>query len=141
MASVPDSRLAKSLGALLLVFGAAIAIVPQYTKCRDAMAVCHTTARWEIVAGGAIVALAVAVIFTRRRLRLAAAVAAAGVSALSIALPTSLTGLCTDPMMRCQMYLKPTSILLGVGALVVSVLVVGLAAAAERQTSGVQREA
>lgn len=141
MASHPDSRLIKVLGGGLFALGAAIAVVPQFTQCDGAMAMCLSTAKWEIAVGAAVMALAVLVIVARQRVRQAAAVGAGALAMLSIALPTAITGLCADPMMRCQMYLRPSIIVLGVITLALSVGVLGVAAFARRPAGESDRPA
>ncbi len=139
MAVPSHSRLVTALGGVLLALGAAVAIVPRFTECSSPTAMCRSTARWEIVVGAAIAVLAVLVIVTPRRVRQAAALGAAALAVLSILLPTSITGVCSDPMMHCRKYLEPTSILLGVVALVVSLVVFGLVTLSGKRPAGPER--
>jgi hypothetical protein len=136
------SRLFTITGAVLFVIGAAVAIVPYFAKCNEPMAACVTTAKWEIVVGAGIAVLAVLVIAaTRSWVRLIAAGGATALAALSIALPTAITGLCSDPMMRCQVYFRPSSIILGVVGLIVGAGILGITVARQRSSEESARRA
>ena len=116
----------KTMGILMIVLALAIAIVPLFTDCLangrslktvDGKSVpmkCHWTAIAEI---GMAVPLALVGVFnltskrkeTFRNLNLLSAV----LGVFVILFPTVLIGVCANPMMSCNMIMRPTLILAG----------------------------
>ncbi|GAB4287522.1 MAG: hypothetical protein Kow0067_12570 [Coriobacteriia bacterium] len=101
-------------GALVAV-GVAVAVVPQVTKCATHMAGCAGTAQAEIIVGVGIALSGLVILLAATPVvRIIAASVAEVFSFVAIALPLFITGTCGMEMMRCNVLLRPSTIVLGV---------------------------
>jgi hypothetical protein len=123
----------KSLSVLMLVFALGLAIVPVFTDClsqgrsltlqngNTVPMKCHWTGIAEI---GVAVTLGVAGIlsFRSRRPETSRSLGLMGMASgvLAILFPTVLIGVCANPMMTCNMIMRPALILLGTLAIAAS---------------------
>jgi hypothetical protein len=126
----------KPLSILLIAFALVIAIVPLFTDCQSqgrALTLengklvpmkCHWTAIAEI---GVAVPLLLSGVFNlrSRRKETTRYLAVMGIAsgALAILFPTYLIGVCADPMMLCNMIMRPTLITAGLLAVVASAVI------------------
>jgi hypothetical protein len=128
----------KVAGAVIVILALAIGIVPQFTDCHAQGKViqlangmttemkCFWTAMGAIalavplgVSGGLLA-------FSKRReTRRMVAILGAILGALVILLPTVLMGVCANPMMLCNMVMRPTLILGGSLASLTNLIVLG----------------
>ena len=125
----------KVMGGLIIVLALVIGIVPQFTDCLSqgrslttttGMSVpmkCHWTAIAEI---GTAIPLGLIGLFNftskRKETYLTLNMLGAALGALVISYPTFLIGVCANPMMLCNMVMKPTLVLSGalaIGACIV----------------------
>jgi Domain of unknown function (DUF4418) len=114
-------------GAALLAAGATLAVIPHFQTCAEAGAPCIVTARWEIPVGAAMAIAGLVIVASSSHLvQRLSAIAAGALAGLAIALPTSITGLCVEPGMRCHVLLEPTVILLSAVAGMLSLAILGL---------------
>lgn len=126
----------KLFGIALVVVALAVALIPQFTDCQSqgkAIALasgktvpmkCHWTARGEIALAVPTLAVGAMMVASRRKettryLALTGAV----LGIFVMALPTKLIGVCSSAML-CNTVMKPS--LLGLGAVVTAIGVVGL---------------
>jgi hypothetical protein len=132
--------MSKVLGVLMIVVALTVAIVPVYTDCqsqgrqltlqdgRNVPMKCHWTGIAEI---GAALPLALAGVFAlgsrRKDSTRFAAIVGAGSSALAIAFPVSLIGVCANPTMVCNLVMRPTLVGAGIVGIVASMALFVLA--------------
>lgn len=117
----------KTMGVLLIVLALVIAIVPLFTDClangktlttadgRSVPMKCHWTAIAEIGMAVPLALIGVFNITSKRKetfstLNLISTI----LGAFVILFPTVLIGVCANPMMSCNMIMKPTLILSGI---------------------------
>src|SRR5512138_1973572 len=128
----------KTIGILMIVLALVIAIVPLFTDClangrslttadgRSVPMKCHWTAIAEI---GTAVPLALIGVFNltskRKETFQALNLVSAVLGAFVILFPTVLIGVCANPMMSCNLIMRPTLILSGM--LVIGASLVALA--------------
>lgn len=136
----------KIAGALSILLALALAIVPQFSDCasqgraltladgRQIPMKCHWTARAEIAVAAPLAMTGALLLVSRRResVRLLSGIGAvAGVAA--ILLPTALIGVCGNPDMICNSFMRPFLIL--TGSLVVVMHAVTVALTLRREAS------
>ncbi len=127
----------KVLGIVVLVLALVVGILPQFTDCQSqgkALALangkttsmkCHWTARAELALAAPLLAVGALTATSRRREnRRNLGIMGAVLGIVAIALPTSLIGVCTNPMMMCDSLMKPS--LLASGSLITVASIVGL---------------
>jgi len=122
-----------------------IGIVPQFTDCLSQGRVmtlqngmtapmkCHWSAIAEIGVAIPLGLVGLANLVSRRK-ETSAGLGVVGVAlgALAVAFPTVLIGVCADPMMICNMVMKPTLILSGIVTMAASLGLVVMALRAQR---------
>lgn len=128
----------KTMGILMIVLALVIAIVPLFTDClsqgktlktadgRSVPMKCHWTAIAEIGVAAPLALIGIFNLTSKRKetfqtLNLVGAV----LGAFVILFPTVLIGVCANPMMSCNMIMRPTLILSGM--LVIGASLVALA--------------
>jgi len=92
-----------------------IGIVPQVTECPSQVMKCHWTAMAEIGVAVPLALLGILAAANRRKGTLGAlSILGLALGALAILFPTALIGVCANPMMLCNMVMKPSLILAGI---------------------------
>ncbi len=128
----------KVLGGLIIVMALVVGIVPIFTDCqsqgrslttdtgKSVPMKCHWTGIAEIGVALPMVLVGMLTVASKRKETLRS-LAAFGVTlgSLAVLFPTALIGVCASNMMICNMIMKPTLILGGAVAIVLS-LIVGL---------------
>jgi hypothetical protein len=123
----------KVLGVSLIVMALVIGIVPLFTDCQSqgkAMVLqngmtapmkCYWTAIAEIGIAIPLGLVGLANLLSRRK-ESSAGMGVVGLSlgALAVAFPTALIGVCANPMMLCNMVMRPTLMLSGIIAMAAS---------------------
>jgi hypothetical protein len=123
----------KGLGVAMVLLALALAIAPVFTDCeshgkmlttadgRSVSMKCHWAGIAEAVAAVPLAIAGIAAMRSRRRetLRLAGIVGV-GSAAMALLVPTILIGTCANPMMVCNILMKPTLLATGTLALVAS---------------------
>jgi hypothetical protein len=125
----------KVIGIVLIVLALVAAIVPQFTDCQSqgkeltlangkvvAMK-CHWTAEAALAPGAPLILVGGLLFFSKKKeTRTALAILGIALGALLILLPTVLIGVCAMPEMICNAVMRPTLILTGTLAIVVSII-------------------
>jgi len=130
----------KLLGAIVLVLGLVIGILPQFTDCQSQGRMitlengktlsmkCHWTARSEIAMAAPLVAMGLVTTVVRRKdTRMILGFLGLILGAFVISLPTWLVGVCASPDMVCNAVMKPALILSGIVVSAASLGVMGIA--------------
>ena len=124
----------KVLGVIMIVCALALAIAPVFTDCqsqgkmlttadgRSVSMKCHWAGVAEIAAAIPLLIAGVYALLGRRRetTRFAAIVGAAS-GTMAILLPTLLIGVCANPMMVCNMLMRPILLASGIVAIAASI--------------------
>jgi hypothetical protein len=129
----------KIAGAIILILALVIGIVPQLTDCHSQGKVmtimngstvemkCFWTAMAAIATAVPLGILGGLLAFSKRKeTRRMLAVLGATFGAAAIFIPTALIGVCANPMMLCNMVLKPTLILSGSLVALTSLIVLAI---------------
>jgi hypothetical protein len=137
----------KAAAAIIIILALVIGIVPQFTDCHsqgkvmtmaNGMTVemkCFWTAMASIVLAGALGILGVLLGLSKRKeTRQMLSVLGVGLGTGVILIPTALIGVCANPMMMCNMVLKPTLILSGSLAILTSLFVFGISQSRGEET-------
>jgi hypothetical protein len=130
----------KFLGVMMVVLALALAIAPVFTDCqshgkllttadgRSVAMKCHWAGIAEIAAAVPLGMAGVAALTARRRetLRFAGLVGV-GAAGMALLIPTLLIGTCANPMMACNLLMKPTLLAAGILAIASSAALVVIA--------------
>ncbi|MBO4456382.1 MAG: DUF4418 family protein [Butyrivibrio sp.] len=110
---------------IFVVLGVLILLAPTviFPVCPADMKMhCQYTKQAEIGIGILIAVLGILTVFFSEKIRAGISIAIAGISALEIAVPTTLIGVCGNNMMTCNSATRPLLVVLGVLAIIVSVV-------------------
>jgi hypothetical protein len=141
----------RALGVSLIVMALVIGIVPLFTDCLSqgrtmvlqngmtAPMKCHWTAIAEIGIAIPLGLVGLFNVFSRRK-EASASLASVGfaLGALAALFPTALIGVCANPMMLCNMVMKPTLVLSGIIAMAASTGMVVMSLRAGQATAKMQ---
>ncbi len=130
----------KFFGAVMVLLALALAIAPIFTDCeshgkmlttadgRSISMKCHWAGIAEIASAVPLGLAGIAALRARRKetLRFAGIVGAAA-AAMALLIPTVLIGTCANPMMVCNLLMKPTLLASGILAIIASLALIVVA--------------
>lgn len=130
----------KFLGVVMVVLALALAIAPIFTDCeshgkmlttadgRSISMKCHWAGIAEIAAAVPLGLAGIAALRARRKETLRfAGIVGAGAAGVALLIPTILIGTCANPMMVCNLLMKPTLLASGILAIVASLALIVVA--------------
>ena len=141
----------KTIGVILIVLALVAAIVPQFTDCesqgraltlengKTVAMKCHWTSEAALVASVPLFILGGLLFFSKRKeTKVMLSILGISLGAFLVLLPTYLIGVCAMPEMICNAAMRPTLILTGLLAMLVSVigLVLSVRSAEPTQITG-----
>jgi len=139
----------KALSVAMVLFALVLAVAPIFTDCEshgkllatadghNVSMKCHWAGIAEIAAAVPLGVAGIAGLRARRRetARLAGIVGASS-AAMALLIPTVLIGTCANPMMACNLLMKPTLLAAGILALLASLALIVLAREPEASFAG-----